>query len=170
MADARRDTYDHAFVLLACAWRLKAFGDEQARRVAERTLGFLDTLRQDDGSYLEGDPASLPRRQNPHMHLFEASLALHRAGFEDALDRARAIRALFERHFWDGQVLREFFGDDWSLDSDRGRRHRARPHGRVGLAVRTSTRRRPARTSGASWTRSTTPPNARAATLAARPS
>lgn len=120
VADVRRDTYDHAFVLLACAWRLDAFGDEQARTVAERTLGFLDTLRQADGSYLEGDPASLPRRQNPHMHLFEASLALHRAGFEGALDRARAIHALFERYFWDGQVLREFFGDDWSLDPDKG--------------------------------------------------
>ena len=118
--DASRDTYDHAFVLLACAWRMQAFGDEQAARVAERTLGFLDTLRQADGSYLEGAPAKQPRRQNPHMHLFEASLALHQAGMDGALDRARAIRALFDQHFWDGSVLREFFQDDWSLDPERG--------------------------------------------------
>lgn len=118
--DARRDTYDHAFVLLACAWRMNAFGDEQAADVANRTLGFLDTLRQPDGSYLEGQPAGGPRRQNPHMHLFEASLALHRAGVEGALDRAHDIYALFTKHFWDGQVLREFFTDDWSLHPQKG--------------------------------------------------
>ena len=120
VADARRDAYDHAFVLLACAWRMRAFGDEQAARVATRTLGFLDTLRQPDGSYLEGAPAALPRRQNPHMHLFEASLALHEAGVDGALDRARAIHALLTERFWDGAVLREFFAEDWSLDPERG--------------------------------------------------
>ena len=118
--DARRDTYDHAFVLLACAWRMRAFGDEQAERVAQRTLGFLDTLAHPEGGFAEGDPAALPRRQNPHMHLFEACLALHAAGLEGALDRARAIRRLMEERFWDGAVLREFFGEDWSLDPAKG--------------------------------------------------
>ncbi|WP_031549392.1 AGE family epimerase/isomerase [Parvularcula oceani] len=118
--DGRRDTYDHAFVLLAAAWRLRVFGDEQAGEVAKRTLSFLDRLRQDDGSYLEGVPAALPRRQNPHMHLFEAFLALHAAGVESALERARAIHALFTERFWDGAVLREFFTQDWALDPQRG--------------------------------------------------
>jgi mannose-6-phosphate isomerase len=123
--DARRDTYDHAFVLLACAWRMIAFGDEQARRVAERTLSFLDTLRQPDGSYLEGVPARLPRRQNPHMHLFEAFMALDRAGFEGARERAADIRRLLAERFWDGRVLREFFAENWSLDPERS--HRVEP-------------------------------------------
>ena len=120
VADARRDTYDHAFVLLACAWRMEAFGDEQAAKVATRTLGFLDTLARDEGGFAEGAPPALPRRQNPHMHLFEACLTLHRAGVDGALDRARAIKGLFDARFWDGEVLREFFQEDWSLDPERG--------------------------------------------------
>lgn len=121
-ADARRDAYDHAFVLLACAWRMIAFDDSQARDVAARTISFLDTLRQADGSYLEGRPAGLPRRQNPHMHLFEAFMALDRAGLTGARDRAADIRRLFGARFWDGGVLREFFAEDWSLDPEHGQR------------------------------------------------
>ena len=119
--DARRDTYDHAFVLLACAWRIEAFGDEQAREVADRTMGFLDGLRHPEGGFEEGRPAETPRRQNPHMHLFEASMAMARATGED---RWRALademHALFTARFWDGRVLREFFARDWSLDDAKG--------------------------------------------------
>ncbi|MBB4658771.1 AGE family epimerase/isomerase [Parvularcula dongshanensis] len=120
VVDAKRDTYDHAFVLLACAWRGIAFGDAQSREVAERTIGFLDTIGQPDGSYLEGKPDALPRRQNPHMHLFEAFMALHRAGLDGALDRAKAIHRLFTERFWDGEVLREFFAEDLTPDPERG--------------------------------------------------
>ena len=121
VADARRDTYDHAFVLLACAWRTSAFGDEEAARVADRTFGFLDGLRHPSGGFAEGRPAALPRRQNPHMHLFEAAMAMAQATGE-ARWRALAdeMHGLFTDHFWDGEVLREFFAADWSLDPEKG--------------------------------------------------
>ncbi|WOI52853.1 AGE family epimerase/isomerase [Parvularcula sp. LCG005] len=124
VSDPKRDTYDHAFVLLACAWRFDAFGDTEARKTAAACLRYLDqTMGQPDGSFLEGDPASLPRRQNPHMHLFEAFMALARATGDAAYTgRARRIFALFETHFFDARngVLLEFFNQDWSLNADKG--------------------------------------------------
>ena len=59
----------------------------------------------------------LPRRQNPHMHLLEALLALHEATQEkNWLRRATALVDLFKRRFFDpetGAVI-EFFAEDWS--------------------------------------------------------
>ncbi|RFB04900.1 AGE family epimerase/isomerase [Parvularcula marina] len=124
VADPRRDTYDHAFVLLACAWRIRAFRDDRSRQVAKATLGFLDReCGQPDGSFLEGRPHQDPRRQNPHMHLFEAFMALFEATEDDAnLERARRVFALFQTHFLDTEqtVLREFFQDDWQLSAEKG--------------------------------------------------
>jgi mannose/cellobiose epimerase-like protein (N-acyl-D-glucosamine 2-epimerase family) len=60
----------------------------------------------------------LPRRQNPHMHLLEAVLALHVATEEkNWLRRAIALVDLFKRRFLDPQTgaLVEFFGEDWSV-------------------------------------------------------
>lgn len=111
-----RDTYDHAFVLLALAWYVKASGDSQARALIVDTLDFLDAeMLCPDGSYREGVPASLPRRQNPHMHLFEAMLALHETlAFPGALERAGKLRAMLtERFLRPAPILLEFFDDDW---------------------------------------------------------
>ena len=58
----------------------------------------------------------LPRRQNPHMHLLEALLALHVAtGEKNWLRRAGAMVDLFKRRFSDPQTgaLIEFFSADW---------------------------------------------------------
>ena len=67
----------------------------------------------------------LPRRQNPHMHLLEALLALHVAtGEKNWLRRAGAMVDLFKRRFADPQTgaLIEFFADDWSpAPGDAGR-------------------------------------------------
>jgi mannose-6-phosphate isomerase len=124
VADDRRDLYDHAFVLLACAYRIRAYDDERARAVADATLGFIDrTMTHPAGGYAEGVPPSSPRRQNPHMHLFEALLALHEATGESAyLARAEAIHDLFTRHFHDAgdSVILEFFTDEWGVDPERG--------------------------------------------------
>jgi mannose/cellobiose epimerase-like protein (N-acyl-D-glucosamine 2-epimerase family) len=74
--DSARDTYDHAFVLLALASAYRLNNDAQIRSEIESLLTFLDTeLRSPHGGYIEGIPASLPRRQNPQMHLFEAMIA-----------------------------------------------------------------------------------------------
>ncbi len=67
----------------------------------------------------------LPRRQNPHMHLLEAVLALHAAtGEKNWLRRATALVDLFKQRFLDPQTgaLIEYFGEDWSVaPGDEGR-------------------------------------------------
>lgn len=114
--DARRDLYDQAFLLLACAGYWRAFNDRRALELATRTMDFLDReLAAPGGGYCEDDLGSHPRRQNPHMHLFEAFVALHAAtGEEQWRERADAILNIFERRFFDRErgVLREFFSDD----------------------------------------------------------
>jgi mannose-6-phosphate isomerase len=121
--DDRRDLYDQAFLLLACAARLAA-DDPSADKLAGATLAFLDReLAAPQGGYFESDRREHPRRQNPHMHLFEAMLALYAARRDRAhLARARALESLFELRFFDRRagLLREFFGDDWTLDPARG--------------------------------------------------
>lgn len=120
-----RDTYDHAFILLALAWYAKASGDSQARALIGTILDFLDeALLCPDGSYREGLPASLPRRQNPHMHLFEAMLTLHETlAFPGALERAGKLRAMLTTKLLrPAPILLEFFDDDWQpMAGDTGR-------------------------------------------------
>jgi mannose-6-phosphate isomerase len=118
MLSNARDTYDHAFVLLALAAVYQFSHDAQVGAEIDSILGFLDTaLRSSDGGYLEGMPPTLPRRQNPHMHLFEAMIALfdatHDAGFQG---RAGEFFSLLLAHFYDQrtQVLGEYFEEDWS--------------------------------------------------------
>ncbi|MEL7487307.1 MAG: AGE family epimerase/isomerase, partial [Pseudomonadota bacterium] len=117
--DRRRDLYDQAFVMLACAERWRATGDESALLLARQIRSFLDqTLASPHGGWREDDSGRLPRRQNPHMHLFEAFMALFDAT-GDAAYRADADRlfALFQDRFFDhdNRVLREFFADDLSI-------------------------------------------------------
>jgi mannose/cellobiose epimerase-like protein (N-acyl-D-glucosamine 2-epimerase family) len=116
--DRRRDLYDHAFLLLACAWCYRAFGSENALEKASRLTDYLDrTLGSDKGGWLEGDYAAACRRQNPHMHMLEAFLALYDASDERRwLDRAGLIIGLFENRFYDARrgVLLEYFTDDWT--------------------------------------------------------
>lgn len=111
--DSRRDLYDQAFLLLACASMRAAFADAEAESLAGRVMAFLDRdLAAPAGGWAEDDRGSLPRRQNPHMHLFEAFLALYGATGEAGwLDRAGAVHALFETRFFNAAegTLREFF-------------------------------------------------------------
>jgi mannose/cellobiose epimerase-like protein (N-acyl-D-glucosamine 2-epimerase family) len=116
--DPLRDTYDHAFVLLALATAYTLDRDAQVRSEIDELLSFLDTqLRSAYGGFLEGCPAYMPRRQNPHMHLFEAMIALFDATHESVFqNRAGDIFALFIANLYDKQkrVLGEYFEDDWS--------------------------------------------------------
>ncbi|MBT4905504.1 MAG: mannose-6-phosphate isomerase [Rhodospirillaceae bacterium] len=118
-ADTRIEAYEQAFALFACAWYHRASGDPDALTWAKRTLAFLDENLADPahGGYFENLPHDLPRRQNPHMHLLEALLALHGATADTAyLDRARVIVDLFRSRFLDGNTgtLGEFFEADWT--------------------------------------------------------
>jgi mannose/cellobiose epimerase-like protein (N-acyl-D-glucosamine 2-epimerase family) len=114
----RRDTYDHAFVLLALATVYSLDRDAQIRTEIDALCHFLDTqLRSPHGGFLEGLPPSMPRRQNPHMHLFEAMIAVFDATHEPVFqNRAGDFFALFLANLYDKQkhLLGEYFEEDWS--------------------------------------------------------
>lgn len=117
--DARRDLYDQAFLLLGMGWAWKAFGIEECRHYIEQTWNLIDTeMSAGNGGWVEAVDADVSprRRQNPHMHLFEAFMELS-VCLEDPvwLDRAGHIRDLFDRHFYDpltGGII-EFFDSKW---------------------------------------------------------
>src|SRR3954470_20552060 len=122
--DNARDAYDHAFVLFALAWYFRATGDPTAIQLADATWQFMQQRLADPrhgGFFEEFAPGrtemKLPRRQNPHMHLLEALLALHAAtGEKNWLRRAGALIDLFKRRFTDPDTgaLIEFFSQEWS--------------------------------------------------------
>lgn len=121
VSDPRADLYDHAFGLLACARMLQLTGEADYRDRAGEILSWIEGQRHPAGGWREGDVKPFPRRQNPHMHLLEASLALYDAtGETDDLDIAREVMGLFEQHFLRGDVIGEFFNDDWTLHPECG--------------------------------------------------
>src|SRR5262249_28183117 len=78
--DQTRDLYDHAFVLLAFAAAAGVVGADQVRADAVALVEHIATqFVHPGGGYCEGIPAAQRRRQNPHMHLFEALLAASEA-------------------------------------------------------------------------------------------
>lgn len=121
--DGRKDTYDHAFVLFACAYFHRAAGGDRALRVAAKTLDLIEDRLADPlmGGFMEAAERdwtliSEPRRQNPHMHLFEAFLAMYDAsGDERYLLHAHRIFELFRNRFFDRThgCLGEYFDRDW---------------------------------------------------------
>ncbi len=125
--DPTPDLYDIAFVLFALGWFYRVSGDPEVLGWSMRTLDFLDAeMRHPNGlGFLSEKPEAGPRKQNPHMHLLEATLInLNATG--DARFRVLAdeIVELFCRHFYDPatQTLGEYFNDDWSRASgDLGR-------------------------------------------------
>jgi mannose/cellobiose epimerase-like protein (N-acyl-D-glucosamine 2-epimerase family) len=116
--DPLRDSYDHAFVLLALASVYSLTRDAQVRAEIDALCGYIDSqLRSPNGGVHEGWPASLPRRQNPQMHLFESMIAAFDATHDQVFqNRAGDFFALFLANLYDKQkqVLGEYFEDDWS--------------------------------------------------------
>ncbi|MBL6613315.1 MAG: AGE family epimerase/isomerase [Reyranella sp.] len=118
VVDPCRDLYAHAFVLLAIASYAHATGGRDALALAEETLAFIDSdmAAAQGGGFVEQLPlASSPRRQNPHMHLFEAVLALWEcSGDARHLTRAERLFELFADRFFRPEpgVLGEYFTDD----------------------------------------------------------
>jgi mannose/cellobiose epimerase-like protein (N-acyl-D-glucosamine 2-epimerase family) len=113
-----RDSYDHAFVLLALSTVFQLSEDAQVRNEIESLLAFIDRdLRSPNGGFIEGIPATMPRRQNPQMHLFEAMIATFDATSDPVFqNRAGELYGLFVANLYDPrrQVLGEYFEEDWS--------------------------------------------------------
>lgn len=123
--DPRRDSYDHAFSVLASAWLSHASGDAAVGQVLEELLHFVDAELTDGyGALSEGIPDSFPYRQNPQMHWFESMLALmETSAHPSGSQRALKHRRLFEQNLFDPKsgTLGEYFTADWRLDpGDRG--------------------------------------------------
>jgi mannose-1-phosphate guanylyltransferase/mannose-6-phosphate isomerase len=119
LIDPTDDAYDHACILLALAYAAKA-GHPRAHALGDETFAFLDKhLSLDNGaSYKETSQGGEPRRANPHMHLFEAFLAWHKATGDSAyLARATKIADLFVSTFFDSEnwSLGEFFDSNLKL-------------------------------------------------------
>jgi mannose-6-phosphate isomerase len=118
IADDRRDLYTHAFVLLAIAAYVETTGKRRALTLAEETLAFVEghMTAPQGGGFVEELPLSDDlRRQNPHMHLFEALLALWACSRDERyLARARRLFELFAARFFraDCGVLGEYFTAD----------------------------------------------------------
>jgi mannose/cellobiose epimerase-like protein (N-acyl-D-glucosamine 2-epimerase family) len=128
--DRSKDLYAHAFVLLALSELalLPDSGDLRAiaLELARETTALLVERLGDPahGGLLEGAseswvPLRGTRRQNPHMHLFEALLALHAAGAGDVyLERALELGTLLRERWIDPErgCLFEYFTPDWRVD------------------------------------------------------
>jgi mannose-6-phosphate isomerase len=120
VTDPARNFYDLAFVMFALAWYARLSGEAEALAHADATWAFLESRMADPHggfveSWLPGTETALPRRQNPHMHLLEALLALHVAAPHGAwLARARGLVDLFARCLRDRRTgtLVEFFTAD----------------------------------------------------------
>ena len=116
-----KESYDHAFMLLALGWYQHQKKDALSQKLLQDTLSYVDSYFVTERGYREAVPDRLPRRQNPHMHLFEAMLALFAlTGEQQYLNRADAIYELFETVFFDAKarVVREFFTEDWQPDPE----------------------------------------------------
>ncbi|UJW75983.1 AGE family epimerase/isomerase [Rhizobium sp. SL42] len=119
ITDPVRDLYDNACVLLALSWLLTATGKDVYRHQIDQTILAVDrTLTDPFGGWAEDSDGTLPRRQNPHMHYLEATLALceNTRTSKHMRSEGKAF-ALLRSHFFVGPKgpLHEFFGPQWEL-------------------------------------------------------
>jgi mannose/cellobiose epimerase-like protein (N-acyl-D-glucosamine 2-epimerase family) len=125
IADDTPNLYGQAFVLFALAHASRAL-DAKADLQPE-ALRLLATLRATLGhpraGFEEAQPRTLPLKSNPHMHMFEASLAWIEAGGDpvwqalaDELADLCATRFIDPATGW----LREYFDADWQAITDDG--------------------------------------------------
>ena len=130
LKDDSADLYDTAFALYALAGVSKltsaqAGGHLMIGKVSDlidEVSGALETgLKDPSGGYIESLPRPEYRLQNPHMHLFEASLELYGTSRDEHhLLRATALRKLFLTRFFDrssGTLSERLSPEDWTLPS-----------------------------------------------------
>lgn len=119
IVDATRASYTQAFALFGLAWAYRLQPEARYLALADQTFAFMDrhlTLPPHGGFVTHKGPDVRERRQNPHMHLFEAALAWYDVTGESRfLARADQVFQLFEEKFFqpDTSILVEDFSDDW---------------------------------------------------------
>lgn len=122
--DRRKDLYCHAFAIFALAAHHCASGDAESLRLARATLELLRERLRDPaaGGFFESASedwrvsVDAPRRQNPHMHLVEALLALDEVAPDSgALGEACALVDLLAARWIDPRTgaLGEHFDPTW---------------------------------------------------------
>ncbi len=113
------DLYDQAFVLFGLA---QGYGHTRDPQLETRALAILARMERSwalpGGGFAENCPPKAPLKANPHMHLFEASLAwidVSAAGTWPLL--ASKLVDLCVTRFIDPNSgsLHEFFDTDWSI-------------------------------------------------------
>lgn len=112
------DLYDQAFVLLAFAWWTRATGRSDLIPWIDRTLEAIDDHfgRLDGEGWKSRVPDDGRLLQNPHMHLFEALLAVKSVHpTSDVLKRLRHIALLFEERLFDPETgtIAEYYDERW---------------------------------------------------------
>lgn len=133
--DDTYDLYGNAFVIFALCFYFQATGDPVAMDLSRQTADFIDQkFRHENGGgfveALDPDLKSIPkmRRQNPHMHLFEACLFAAKV-FEDDIyyELADEMYVLFDAYFFDEATatLGEFFDEDLTPHREDG--HKVEP-------------------------------------------
>ena len=123
-----RETYEQAFALFGFAWLYRATRDASILPWVERTIRFLDARLWDQqhGGYRDSIPDKPLRRQNPHMHLQEAFLALYESTEEmQYLQRAKRLTEMVGTIFQDSSsgALIERFTETWVRVPDRDGMH-----------------------------------------------
>lgn len=119
----RFDLYDHAFVLFALAHAHAHTDDAQletrAQAIAKKMRANWGHVR---GGFVEHQPPQAPLKSNPHMHLFEASLAWMAVSTDASWRQLAAeVADLCVSRFVDQQgSLHEYFDLDWNFVSDLG--------------------------------------------------
>ncbi len=136
--DDHLDLYAQSFVILSFSQYAKATNNAEAAQLALETAQLIDESFRfvgGEGFYeaLNADltPVSKLRRQNPHMHLFEACLFAYDTLREELYARlAHEIYDLFTRFFFEPQsgTLSEFFEDDLKPHLTEGHRIEAGHH------------------------------------------
>ena len=108
--DLTIDTYNQSFGLLALAWDYRVRNNPDTRETARQAYAALgEFAASPSGGYIEHRPGGKPaahiafpglRRQDPHMHLFEAFIAWHACDPQGPwLEGAREMLKLLREKF-----------------------------------------------------------------------